>query len=209
MSGYFPRLMTPPIPLRKRLHRRTAIVTRWLHIYLSMLSFAVIFFFAITGLTLNHPAWFEHQQHTSQRHGTLDPATLRAEPDRLRLAELLRTREHLRGTITDFRVEDGQIQLSARAPGYTADLFLDRATGKYDLTEVSVGLVGLLNELHKGHDAGRAWGWVIDASAILLTLVSLTGLILIWFIYKRRTAGLLLAFLAAVAVVAIYRWLIP
>ena len=174
-----------------------------------MLSFAVIFFFAITGLTLNHPTWFEHQQHTAQRHGTIDASILKADPDRLRIAELLRTREHLRGSITDFRVEDGQIQLSARAPGYTADLFLDRATGKYDLTEVSVGLAGTLNELHKGHDAGRAWGWVIDASAILLTLVSFTGLILIWFVYKRRAAGLLLALLSAVAVLAIYRWLIP
>jgi hypothetical protein len=30
------------------------IVSRWLHIYLSMASFGILFFFAVTGLTLNH-----------------------------------------------------------------------------------------------------------------------------------------------------------
>jgi len=32
---------------------------------------------------------------------------------------------------------------------------------------------------------------VIDISAVLLTLVSLTGLMLIFFLFKRRTSGLL------------------
>ncbi|RZK83430.1 MAG: peptidase, partial [Pedobacter sp.] len=28
-------------------------VSRWLHIYLSMVSFAIVLFFSVTGLTLN------------------------------------------------------------------------------------------------------------------------------------------------------------
>lgn len=32
-------------------------VLRWLHVYVSMLSFLTILFFAITGITLNHPEW--------------------------------------------------------------------------------------------------------------------------------------------------------
>ena len=39
--------------------RRTAIAARWLHIYLSMVSFAILFFFAVTGITLNHAEWFK------------------------------------------------------------------------------------------------------------------------------------------------------
>ena len=31
---------------------------RWLHIYLSMFSLAVVLFFSVTGITLNHPDWF-------------------------------------------------------------------------------------------------------------------------------------------------------
>ena len=33
---------------------RWASVTRWLHLYLSVVSFVLILFFAVTGLTLNH-----------------------------------------------------------------------------------------------------------------------------------------------------------
>ncbi len=44
----------------------------------------------------------------------------------------------------------------------------------------------------KGRDAGGVWKWLIDIAACLLVFVSLTGLILIWFIHKHRTAGLVL-----------------
>ncbi len=30
---------------------------RWVHIYLSMFGFAALFFFAVTGITLNHPGY--------------------------------------------------------------------------------------------------------------------------------------------------------
>ncbi len=49
-----------------------------------------------------------------------------------------------------------------RAAGYTADMFLDRATGTYDSTETRMGFVALMNDLHKGRDSGRAWSRVID-----------------------------------------------
>jgi len=41
-------------------------------------------------------------------------------------------------------------------------VFLDRATGAYDLTEPRMGFVALMNDLHKGRDSGRVWSWVID-----------------------------------------------
>ena len=42
-------------PLRRRLNIRFAKLMRWLHIYLSMFSLAVVLFFSVTGITLNHP----------------------------------------------------------------------------------------------------------------------------------------------------------
>ncbi len=201
------------VPWRVRLRRQTAIVTRWLHVYLSMVSFAVVLFFAVTGLTLNHPTWFAGQQRTVLHHGVADAALLKGatsdDVDRLGLVEMLRTREHMRGAVSDFRVEDQQVQISSRAPGYTADIFVDRDTGKYDITEVSSGLVAVMNDLHKGRDAGEPWGHLIDVSAILLTFVSLTGLVLIWFVYKRRVAGLLVALVGTAAMVGFYHWLVP
>ena len=37
---------------------RFAKLMRWLHIYLSMFGLAVVLFFSVTGITLNHPDWF-------------------------------------------------------------------------------------------------------------------------------------------------------
>jgi hypothetical protein len=122
---------------------------------------------------------------------------------------MLRSREHIHGAVSDFRVEDNQISISFRAPGYTADSFIDRDTGKYDVTETSNGLVAVINDLHKGRDAGKAWSLVIDISAMLLVLVSLTGLVLIWFVYKRRSAGLLLAAGTAIITWGVFHFLVP
>ena len=44
----------PPASPRNALRKRIAVVSRWLHIYLSMASFGVVLFFSATGLTLNH-----------------------------------------------------------------------------------------------------------------------------------------------------------
>jgi len=52
--------------------RQVIVLSRWLHIYLSMASFGILFFFAVTGLTLNHEDWFNKQQHTVQFRGAMD-----------------------------------------------------------------------------------------------------------------------------------------
>ena len=53
--------------IKSSLNRRTAVLVRWLHIYLSMASFAIVFFFAVTGLTLNHADKFAGRVRTVQK----------------------------------------------------------------------------------------------------------------------------------------------
>jgi hypothetical protein len=67
----------------------------------------------------------------------------------------------------------------------------------------------VLNDLHRGASTGPAWSWVIDACAILLSIVALTGLILLCFLYKRRTAGLILAAAGALLCWVVYARLVP
>jgi uncharacterized protein len=195
------------------MRKGTAKVTRWLHIYLSMVSFAVVFFFAATGITLNHAEWFSRQVQTIHYRGIIPPSLLREstyqQPDKLGIVELLRNRHKIHGSVSDFRVEDSQISISFRGPGYAADAFIDATTGSYDLAETRNGFVAIVNDLHKGRDTGSVWSMVIDVSAALLVLVSLTGLVLIWFVYKRRTSGLILAASAGVLCWLVYRAFVP
>lgn len=159
-----------------------------------MFSFGLLLFFAVTGITLNHQELFSGQERTTQYKGSVDPKWLQAGDTgvaKLEIVEHLRKMHHITGAVSDFRVEDDQCEVSFKGPGYTADAFIDRSTGKYELTESRMGFVAILNDLHKGRDSGKPWGIAIDISAILLTLVSLTGLTLIFFLFKRRSSGLL------------------
>jgi len=135
-------------------------------------------------------------------HQWLSPTT--GDPDKLAIVDHLRQAHHLHGALSDFRVDDQQIQVSFKGPGYTADAFIDRTTNHYDITETSSGALAVMNDLHRGASTGAAWSIVIDASAILLTLVALTGLLLLFFVYKRRTAGLILAAAGALLCCLVY-----
>ena len=157
-----------------------------------MTSFAILLFFAATGFTLNHQNWFTKQQKTVQSHGALDSQWVKGSVEKLQVVEFLRRKEGLHGAVDDFRIEDSQCSVSFKGPGYQADVVIDRTTGSYDITETHAGLVAILNDLHKGRDTGRIWSKIIDVSAFLMTAVSLTGLILILYLHKRRLPGLLL-----------------
>ena len=192
--------------------RRIAKYSRWLHLYVSMASFVIVFFFAVTGITLNHAERFSGAEHLTQKTGSVNPAwtkTGSAEVAKSEIVALLEQTEHLSGALGDFRVDDAQVAVAFKGPGYAADIVIDRNTGKYDLTESRLGFVAIVNDLHKGRDTGAIWRWAIDASAILLTLVSLTGLTLIYFIHKHRTSGLVLLGMGALIAWLMYVAWVP
>ena len=168
-------------------------LSRWLHIYLSMASFGILFFFAVTGLTLNHTEWFAGQQKTIQTKGSVDLKWIRTAVAKLEIVEHLRNTHGIKGALSDFRIDGQQCAVSFKGPGYTADTFIDRDTGAYEITETRMGLVAIINDLHKGRDSGKVWSLMIDISAVLMCLVSLSGIILMLFLQKRRFSGLLVA----------------
>jgi hypothetical protein len=188
--------------------RSLSAVARWLHIYLSMASFVIVLFFAVTGLTLNHADWFGDESVTTEYKGMVNPGwvnpTDTAAINKLGIVEHLRTAHSIKGPVSDFRIDDRACSVSFRGPGYSADAFVDRETGVYKLSETRMGVVAILNDLHKGRDTGSNWSWVIDGSAIFMTLISGTGLILLLFLKKRRVAGLVLLGLGSLLVYAIY-----
>ena len=189
--------------------RKTAMLVRWLHIYLSMLSFAIVFFFAITGLTLNHADKFGDEVRSVEKKGRVDSSWVDKRDtlaiDKLRIVEYFRTTWHIHSALSDFRIEDDQLSVSFKGPGYAADAFISRPSGEYTLTETSAGFVGLVNDLHKGRDTGHGWSVFIDICAVLLALVSLTGLILLLFLKRRRLAGLIVASLGLLVAWLVYR----
>ena len=189
----------------KQLRRSLAAWSRWLHIYLSMLSLAVILFFSATGLTLNHPERFFSEQ-TTQATGRLDPSWLNtgsAAPEtwdeydfsheikKLEVAEFLREKHSLRGKASDFLAFEDECELTFRGPGYVAIARLKRNTGTYTVDVTTSDLVTVVNDLHKGRHTGQGWSFVIDISAVVGTLVAVTGFLLTFFLRLRRGKGLI------------------
>ena len=96
-----------------------------------------------------------------------------------------------------------------KGPGYAATALVDRATGKFDVTESRLGMAAIVNDLHKGRDTGRVWSVVIDIAAAVLVFVSLTGLILLYFVHKYRVAGVILLGAGALASYLVYVVWVP
>jgi uncharacterized protein len=189
--------------------KRVVTWARWSHIYLSMVSFAILFFFAATGLTLNHQEWFAGQQRTVVYKGTLDRAWLGKEVAQLRIVEQLRQAHGIKAALSDLRVDDAQVSVNFKGPGYTSDVVIDRASGSYDVTETRMGWGATINDLHKGRDAGHVWSGLIDAAAAFMTLVAVTGLSLIFFLAKWRRSGLFMLGAGAALSYVLYLVFVP
>jgi hypothetical protein len=75
--------------------------------------------------------------------------------------------------------------------------------GSYKLTVSYQGAVGVLNDLHRGRDAGSAWAWLIDVSGAFLVFLSLTGLGLLFYLRKVRIKGLVVMTAGAALVIVL------
>jgi uncharacterized protein len=165
---------------------------RTLHIYLSILGLAAIFFFAVTGFMLNHDDWFGAAvPRVTTIDGTM-PADLLQKMDRLLIVEELRRSFGATGPLNTFEDHGPDpLRVVFKHPGYSAEATIDRTTGKTGMEIQTTGVAGLLMDLHRGTFAGKWWGLCIDIAAVLLALASATGLILWLYLPRRRKLGLI------------------
>lgn len=182
-----------------------------------MISCAVVLFFSVTGITLNHPDWFGGtEENVRESNGSVQSGWVKTEPtddvskvSKLEIVEYLRSNAQVRGAMKDFTIDPAQCIVTFRAPGYSADVFIDRETAKYELVESSFGMVAVMNDLHKGRDSGNAWSILIDLSAVLLIFVSGTGILLLLYINRHRLSGFTTLAAGTVLTVLLYFVLVP
>jgi uncharacterized protein len=201
-------------PPGRRLGLRLAAFVRWLHTYLSMFGLAALLFFSLTGITLNHPRlFFDGVAASVEARGQLDADWVggggsasdpRAAIRKLEVVEHLRGAHGLRGALASFTTDEDECVVTFKGPGYSADAFIRRSDGSYRVTEERRGVFAVLNDLHKGRDTGPVWSAVVDISAALTAMASVTGLLLLFYIKRRRALGLLSALVGAALLTAAY-----
>ena len=178
---------------------------RWLHVYASMISFLVVLFFGITGITLNHPNWtLGTKADVSTNTGTL-PAGFdkNGNVDFLAVSEFIRSTYGVSAAVSEYNADTAQGSIAFNGPGYAASAVFDVHTGAYTLTITQQGFVAVMNDLHKGRDASSSWKWVIDVSGGFLVFVAITGLGIQIFMRKRRVRSLLYAAGGAVLLIVL------
>ena len=216
------RVVSRERPRARRLSQRFAALVRWLHIYISLFAFAALVFFGMTGITLNHPSWFGAAAPVIDEHtGEIDsrwmnalvtdsePATAAASDAKLQIVEHLRATHSLKGRLAEFRVDDYECMVGFKGPAYAADAFIDRESKTYRLTVTKMGTVAFINDLHKGRDTGSAWSVMIDVVSFITVFVSVTGLLLIFYIRRKRLTGLVTAMAGLILLVAFAWWFVP
>ncbi len=175
-----------------------------------MIALLIVLFFAITGITLNHPTWaFGDEESQTVESGTFPFAATGTDGsvNWLPIAEYVRSTYNVKGEVDSFSSTGSGATASGvivfANPGYSADLNFELVSGTYDLTVTQQGLVAVMNDLHKGRDADSAWRWVIDVAAGFLVLIAVTGLVMQFYLRKRRRSALTVALLGGAISVAL------
>lgn len=173
---------------------------RRLHIYISMALLFVVLFFAVTGITLNRPELFEASSPSIERVELSLPDDVfvlnegRLVANEEKLLALLKGGAGISGIASglDIYAEiDGrelvvaEASLDFKGPGYNAAVFIDVVEKFIEVEATDYGVIALLNDLHKGRNAGEVWKWFNDLTALLMIFFVLTGVCML--LPKKKT----------------------
>lgn len=164
----------------------------WISAALSLIGMLL---FAITGFTLNHASQIEAKPVVVSRKATLPPdllALLAKGPEEGKRPLPVPLEPFLDKAVgAEVAGREGEwsadeVYVALARPGGDAWVSIDRATGAVEHEKTTRGAISLLNDLHKGRNAGKAWGWFIDIFAGACMVFAVTGLILLQFHARAR-----------------------
>jgi uncharacterized protein len=182
---------------------------RTIHIYLTMLGLLVMLLFGITGFTANHEDWFGATQPQTTITKGKTPIELIKKQDDLRIVEHLRSTFRISGAVTGYDDLGETLAIGFKSPSQIWEVEIVKADGGTSVALDSYNFIALINNLHRGRYSGAAWRWIIDITAILITVASFTGVVLWLAMPRRRRLGIAALVLGTLAVAALYLALVP
>ena len=150
--------------------------------------------FAVTGITLNHAAKIEGSPKVANQALTLPTPLLQELGERDEgnaplpavVADWLGERLGIAIGRRDAEWSEDEVYLSMPGPGADAWLSIQREDGAVEYERTERGWISYFNDLHKGRNAGPAWGWFIDVFAIACVVFTITGLFLLQMHARQR-----------------------
>lgn len=186
-----------------RLNKSLLAFSRLIHVYVSMALLSLMIFFSITGITLNHPQWFAEQEAEVTEVELIIAQNLLSLESQGSLIDFLVTERFIKGNKLSIEREDEELFISDKGPGRYLSLTIDLTSGEAFIEATDYGYWALLNDLHKGRNSGGFWRFIIDLSAALMILFSLTGFILA-LAQRRMSKTVSLSIISTLLIVGVY-----
>ena len=150
--------------------------------------------FAVTGITLNHASKIEAQPQIVHRTLKLPAPLLQAlgkhdegnAPLPANVATWISQQLGVSVAARSAEWSADEVYLSMPGPGTDAWVSIQRGDGAIEFERTDRGWISYLNDLHKGRNAGPAWGWFIDVFAVACLVFCITGLFLLQLHARQR-----------------------
>lgn len=188
--------------------------SRMLHAYISAFAFLALMFFSVTGILLNHPTWLQgeppaEQAVTAQIPAAAIAAALKAPDTPRALADAVTRRVKLRGAYKSGELLDGEAMLRLEGVSGATDVILNLETGLAEATIQPATATSIVNDLHKGTNAGAVWRLLIDVIAVLVLALSLIGYVLFFSLRFRLKTSLVLTAASLAVFLGAYLAFVP
>ena len=170
--------------------------------------------FAATGLLLNHPDWVGDTR-SSGKEQTLTlskdeiAVALRSDAPARALGETVARKASVRGAYKAGEIAGSDAQLRFEGVRGTTDVTIDLETGSTDVAITKTGLLQIINDLHRGKNAGQIWSAVIDISAVLIFLMSALGYVIFLSMRSRVRTALALTGISLACLLGVYIAFVP
>ncbi|MCA9170273.1 MAG: PepSY-associated TM helix domain-containing protein [Planctomycetales bacterium] len=201
--------------------RTISTVERWnrkLHIYVGLYLLLFIWLFSVSGLMMNHTAWFSNR---IERYSEVQTVTVPSDGTNLAKAKAVMRQLGVTGEVLLRGVQkEGHFNFGIIRPNKRVFVNVDLRTGIAKLNNVDLPVPGTLGDLHTFTGVRRIWReepsirdwlptqiWSVCIDAISIGLIFLTGssFYLGWRI-KQQRVGFIVSLAAGSAVCAFFIW---
>ena len=184
------------------------------HGYLSAFAFIALMFFSATGILLNHPDWIARDAgeplEQSVQFAAVDvAAALKGTDPGQALARIVEQKAPLRGTFASADIDAGQALLRFEGIKGNSDVSIDlkNATARIAVTPSDAATI--IDDLHRGKNAGPMWKALIDITGALLLALSILGYVLFFSLRFRLRTSLVLTGASLALLVGVFVLFVP
>ena len=184
------------------------------HGYLSAFAFIALMFFSATGILLNHPDWITRDagdplEQFVQLAAVDVAAALKSVNPGQALAQIVQQKASPRGAFASADIDAGQALLRFEGITGNSDVSIDLKSATAQIAVTPSDAATILDDLHRGKNAGPVWKALIDITGAMLLALSILGYVLFFSLRFRLRTSLVLTGMSLALLVGVFVLSVP